>query len=100
VSEHKDWNEVFRYRPYQGGAGPSKREVEQFNSLLRTALILTGMVPTSEVDEDGTEFVVVGSRRVTYDRWGYCNEDGNPEDEIDQVDLNTAVAYFLKEYDV
>jgi hypothetical protein len=94
----RDFNKELNYRPYQGTGGPSEKVVEACNMKLFTALVLSGLRPKLDRNEDepDTVFVVVDSRRVTFDRWGYCNEDGHPDIELDQVDLNTAVAYFVE----
>lgn len=94
----KDYNTIFGYKPYEGGAGPSKSEEANFASMLYCALFDAKLQPMIEIDEDETIFVITrgGSRKVCYDRWGYCNE-GDPDVELDQVDLNAAVAYFLEE---
>jgi len=94
----KDYNKLFGYKPYEGGAGPTERQINDFNNMLVAALLLEGVSPVIDKEED-EEFVTVPGtgKRVIYDRWGFCNDDDS-EELLDQVDLNTAVRYFTETF--
>lgn len=90
-----DYNALYHYAPYTGGAGPDEETVRRCLRQLYAALLNLGLKASIEANEDDL-CVMVGDLRVQYDRWGYVNVDANPSVELDQVDLNTAVAYFLE----
>jgi len=78
---------------YKGGAGPTPEQAEQLTTILFNALKAAGL---NAVVEDGDHFgtlVRVDSKIANYDRWGYSTIHCG---SIDNVDLETAVAYFLE----
>jgi hypothetical protein len=82
-------NEKYGYTPYKGGAVPTMDETAALNDLLLRACQDEGLDVYMDSDIDGT-FIIVGDRRVNYDRWGYCDHE---EGDLDQGSLEDAVSH-------
>lgn len=92
----RDWNSELNYRPYEGGAGPSEEQTKQLADTLFNAATAAGFNPERFNDEEYGPMVRVDTQEVGYDRWGYCDDNG----ELDQADLNSTMEFLRKHVEV
>lgn len=87
------------YKPYSGGAGPSKQHVARNNYALAKAMERRGVGVKFVKDYDGEQIEVVflGRTRVCYDRWGW-NTQNKCRKELDQAPLREAIELLLYAY--